>query len=202
MTGKPNLRVVGGQQASPQPRARAPGRAATDLSGLGQLMARAQDGDKRAYNEVLAACDAWLKIFLSRRVAPESIEDIAQETLMALHRKRHTYDPAKPFAPWFVAIARYKWLDRLRQHYRAEEVELQEQGAVGDHESSVVSKLVLERLLAHIPEHQAEAIRLAKIEGYALDEIAGMTGQSLSSVKVRIHRGMKRMMKKLEDANA
>lgn len=194
MTGTAHLRVVGGTQAS--------SRAATDLSGLEPLMAKAQDGDQRAYNEVLKACDAWLRIFLARRVAPESIEDIAQEALMALHRKRHTYDPEKPFAPWFVAIARYKWLDRLRKHYRQDEVELEDQATVGGHESAVVSKLVLERLLAHIPENQAEAIRLAKIEGYALDEIATMTGQSLSSVKVRIHRGMKRMMSKLEQANA
>ncbi|MEM1379110.1 MAG: sigma-70 family RNA polymerase sigma factor [Pseudomonadota bacterium] len=164
-------------------------------------MAKAQAGDKRAYHEVLSACDAWLRIFLARRVAPESVEDIAQEALMALHRKRHTYDPEKPFAPWFVAIARYKWLDRLRKHYRAEEVELEDQGSVAGHESAVMSKLILERLLSHIPENQAEAIRLAKIDGYALDEVATMTGQSLSSVKVRIHRGMKRMMKKLEEAN-
>lgn len=196
MSGQPDLRVVGGTKAKPS------ARPATDLSGLGDLMAKAQNGDKRAYNEVLMACDAWLRIFLARRVAPESVEDIAQEALMALHRKRHTYDPEKPFAPWFVAIARYKWLDRLRKHYRAEEVELEDQGAVGGHESAVMSKIVLERLLAHIPENQAEAIKLAKIDGYPLDEIAQMTGQSLSSVKVRIHRGMKRMMKKLEEANA
>lgn len=194
MAGTPNLRVIDGKKPSSRP--------ATDLSGLGPLMKAAQAGDKRAYNEVLKACDAWLRIFLARRVAPEAVEDIAQEALMALHRKRHTYDPEKPFAPWFVAIARYKWLDRLRKHYRAEEVELEDQGAVGSHESGVVSKLVLEQLLTHIPENQAEAIKLAKIDGYALDEIATMTGQSLSSVKVRIHRGMKRMMKKLEEAHA
>lgn len=193
MTGASHLKVVGGQRPS--------SRSATDLSGLGPLMAKAQAGDKRAYHEVLSACDAWLRIFLARRVAPESVEDIAQEALMALHRKRHTYDPEKPFAPWFVAIARYKWLDRLRKHYRAEEVELEDQGSVAGHESAVMSKLILERLLSHIPENQAEAIRLAKIDGYALDEVATMTGQSLSSVKVRIHRGMKRMMKKLEEAN-
>lgn len=194
MTGTPQLRVIEGKKPSSRP--------ATDLSGLGPLMAKAQEGDKRAYGEVLTACDAWLRIFLARRVAPESIEDIAQEALMALHKKRHTYDPEKPFAPWFVAIARYKWLDRLRKVYRAEEVELEDQASVGGHESAVMSKLILERLMSHIPENQAEAIRLAKIEGYALDEIAEMTGQSLSSVKVRIHRGMKRMMKKLEDVHA
>jgi RNA polymerase sigma-70 factor (ECF subfamily) len=174
----------------------------TDLSGLGPLMAKAQGGDRRAYNEVLRACEAWLGIFLARRVAPEAIDDITQEALLALHRKRHTYDPAQPFAPWFVAIARYKWLDRLRRHYRAAEVELEDQASVGSHESGVISKLVLERLLAHISPAQAEAIRLAKIEGYALAEVAEMTGQSLSSVKVRIHRGMKKMLDKLEDTHA
>jgi RNA polymerase sigma-70 factor (ECF subfamily) len=194
MPAPSHLRVI---QGGPAPKSRP----ATDLSHLGPLMAKAQNGDKGAYHQVLVACEAWLKIFLARRVAPEAVDDIAQEALMALHRKRHTYDPNKPFAPWFVAIARYKWLDRLRRHYRAEEVELEDHGAVGGHESSVISRLVLERLLSQIPDTQAEAIRLSKIDGYALDEIAQMTGQSLSSVKVRIHRGMKRMMKKLEEAN-
>ncbi|MEM6912590.1 MAG: sigma-70 family RNA polymerase sigma factor [Pseudomonadota bacterium] len=196
MTSAPHLQVIEG--STPKKTARP----ATDLSRLGPLMAAAQEGDKKAYNEVLKACDAWLRIFLARRVAPDSIEDIAQEALLALHKKRHTYDPEKPFAPWFVAIARYKWLDRLRQHYRVDEVELEDQAQVRSHESPVMSQILLERLLAHIPENQAEAIRLAKIEGYPLDEIAEITGQSLSSVKVRVHRGMKRMMKKLEEANA
>ncbi|MEE4211784.1 MAG: sigma-70 family RNA polymerase sigma factor [Parvularcula sp.] len=195
MTNAPKLRVIETEEGRPA-------RAATDLSHLGPLMARAQKGDRAAYNQVLKACDAWLRIFLARRVASEAIEDIAQEALLALHKKRHTYDPKQPFAPWFVAIARYKWLDRLRRHYKAEEVAYEDHASVGSHESGIVSKLVLERLLAHIPDNQAEAIRLAKIEGYALAEVAEMTGQSLASVKVRIHRGMKRMLDKLEDAHA
>ena len=195
MTSAPHLQVIEGSAPKTA-------RPATDLSRLSPLMAAAQNGDKKAYNEVLKACDAWLRIFLARRVAPESIEDIAQEALMALHKKRHTYYPDIPFAPWFLEIARYKWLDRLRQHYKVNEVELEDQAQVRSHESPVMSQILLERLLSHIPENQAEAIRLAKIEGYPLDEIAEITGQSLSSVKVRIHRGMKRMMKKLEEANA
>ncbi|MEM7740697.1 MAG: sigma factor, partial [Pseudomonadota bacterium] len=99
MTSAPHLQVIEG--STPKKTARP----ATDLSRLGPLMAAAQEGDKKAYNEVLKACDAWLRIFLARRVAPDSIEDIAQEALLALHKKRHTYDPEKPFAPWFVAIA-------------------------------------------------------------------------------------------------
>ena len=60
MSGQPNLRVIEGAKPSSRP--------PTDLSGLGPLMAKAQDGDKKAYNEVLNACDACITAFKSMNI--------------------------------------------------------------------------------------------------------------------------------------
>lgn len=169
-----------------------------DLSPAGPLMAKAQAGDKRAYEEALKLCQEWLRRYLATRLQPDQIDDVSQETLMAVHRKRHTYDPARPFAPWFVAIARFKWLDRLRVVYRAEEDELEDNIGLDSHEEQVLSRMVLERVMAHLPEAQAKVLTMAKVEGRSIEEIAIATGQSASLVKVNIHRARKKLMKVLE----
>lgn len=169
-----------------------------DLNPAGPLMAKAQTGDKRAYEEALKLCQDWLKRYLGARLAPGQIDDVIQETLMAVHRKRHTYDPTRPFAPWFVAIARFKWLDKLRSVYKAEEVELEDNHGLESHEEQVLSRMVLERIMSALPEAQAKALTLAKIEGHSIEDIAQMTGQSASLVKVNIHRARKKLMKILE----
>ena len=169
-----------------------------DLAPCGALMAAAQGGDKRAYNEALKLCEAWLKMYLPRRLAPEHVEDAIQETLLAVHKKRHTYDPSRPFPPWFVAIARFKWLDRLRSHYKAETAELTDDQGIDSHEESVLSRIVLENVIGNLPPAQAEVLKLAKIEGRSIEEISMTTGQSASLVKVNIHRARKKLMNLLE----
>ena len=57
---------------------------------------------------------SWLRRYYARRLPPSMTEDAVQDVLLAIHEKRHTYDPARPFGPWLAAIARYKWIDRLR----------------------------------------------------------------------------------------
>ena len=76
-----------------------------------KLMAAAQAGDAAAYRQLLREISAWLKRYYSRRLPPSMIDDVSQEVLLAIHAKRHTYDPQRPFIAWLSAIARYKWID-------------------------------------------------------------------------------------------
>lgn len=171
-----------------------------DLAPVGALMALAQKGDKRAYEEALGTCQKWLERYLRQRLAPDRIDDVVQETLLAVHKKRHTYDPTRPFPPWFVAIARFKWLDRLREAYAREEVELDENQGLAGHEEAVLTRIVLDRVMANLPEAQSTVLKLAKLEGRSIEEIAQMTGQSASLVKVNIHRARKKLVKLLEQS--
>jgi RNA polymerase sigma-70 factor (ECF subfamily) len=81
----------------------------------GLLMARAQAGDQRGYEELLHLLARDARGFVARRVGwTDWVEDVVQDALLTVHRARHTYDPARPFAPWFYAI-----VNRRRRTSRA-----------------------------------------------------------------------------------
>lgn len=156
-------------------------------------MVAAQQGNAGAYRRLLDELRKWLCRFYARRLPPAMVEDAVQDALIAIHDKRHTYDPERPFKPWLVAVARYKWIDRLRSMGRATTEELPDDIAVEDHESSVTSSVVLAQLMTELKPAQAEAIRLVKIEGFSVEEASARTGQSGSPIKVNIHRGLARL---------
>ncbi len=165
---------------------------ANDAS-LARLMAMAQGGDGAAYRTVLAECQRWLARYFNGRIAPSFVDDLVQETLISLHKKRATYDPSRPFLPWLAAIARYRWVDQLRRTYRADETELDENIAEESTGLEIASRISLERLLALLPPKQAQAIRLVRIEGHSICDAAALCGQSEPLVKVNIHRGLKKL---------
>lgn len=156
-------------------------------------MAAAQAGDADAYRRVLAEAQAWLRRFFLRRLPPSMVDDAVQDTLLAVHEKRHTFNPSQKFGPWIAAIARYKWIDRLRAASRADDTPLDDDLPVQDHEEQVTTAHALERLLGQLKPAQAETIRLVKLRGLSIEEAARQTGQSATLVKVNIHRGLNRM---------
>ncbi|MEE4277265.1 MAG: sigma-70 family RNA polymerase sigma factor [Halieaceae bacterium] len=172
-----------------------------DEETLARLMALAQGGDKQAYTALLTEVQLWLERFFSRRCAPAQRDDLVQEVLIAVHKKRATFDPARPFLPWLAAIARYRWVDHLRSVYRAAEEELTDADLPSDsEEESLVARLSLDRMLAQIPEKQARVIAWVRIEGLSIREAAEKSGQSESAVKVNIHRGLRKLSALTEKA--
>ncbi|HPU16216.1 MAG TPA: sigma factor-like helix-turn-helix DNA-binding protein, partial [Polymorphobacter sp.] len=96
-----------------------------------------------------------------------------------------------------AAIARYKWIDRLRTMtvHRTEPLDdaVPDYLQIGDHGDTVISAAVLSELLGTLKPGQAEVIRLVKLGGHSIDEAAVLTGQSPALVKVNIHRGLARL---------
>lgn len=152
-------------------------------------MAASLAGDAAAYRTLLDQASHWLRRFLARRLPADAVDDAVQECLMALHARRATFTPGRPFLPWLAAIARYKWVDSMRSAGRHNVDELIEAPIEG-HEVSVVSAIGLGGLLAQLRQSQADAIRLVKLEGLSIREASVATGQSEPLVKVNIHRGM------------
>jgi RNA polymerase sigma factor (sigma-70 family) len=171
-----------------------------DEATLARLMVMSQQGDKQAYASLLDACQRWLRGYYSRRIAPAQLDDLVQETLIALHTKRASWDSARPFLPWLAAIARYRWVDHLRRLYRADETALDMDVAGIDEEPAIAARITLERLFGILPDAQARAIALVKIEGLSIAEASEATGQSESLVKVNIHRGLKKLAHMIEKA--
>ncbi len=157
-----------------------------------RMMELAQRGDKAAYRALLGDCRDWLLRYYGRRIAPQMIDDLVQDTLLSLHAKRATYECSRPFYPWLAAIARYRWIDALRKITKTEE--LHEADASVEHEeNAILARLSLESLLTRLPSAQANAITLTRVEGRSIEEAARVSGQSASLVKVNVHRGLKKL---------
>lgn len=168
-------------------------------SGLKPLWLRAQAGDEAAYREALRRIAVRLRSYLRRRMQslPDDLEDLVQETLLALHLQRGTHDPALPVSSWVLAIARHKLVDLWRRRGRQEALhdpldELEDHAMpVAAEEGS--ARRDLGQLLQELPEAQRRAIVLTKIEGLSVAEAAQRTGASESAIKVQVHRGLKRL---------
>jgi len=173
-----------------------------DEPTLASLMAASQRGDRQSYAVLLAEVQLWLERYFRRRCAPAHLDDLVQEVLMAVHHKRASYDASRPFLPWLAAIARYRWVDHLRKVYRREEEALDGHDVAEEsEEDAVLARISLERLFVSIPDQQAQAIELVKIEGLSIKEAARKSGQSESAVKVNIHRGLKKLSALVEKAD-
>jgi RNA polymerase sigma-70 factor (ECF subfamily) len=170
----------------------------TTLDSWSSLMEAGQNGHGGAYRRLLGETSEWLTRYFERRLPSGDVDDAVQETLLAIHRRRHTYDPQYPFGPWLAAIAKNKWVDQLRSLARRPIDQLSEDLSVGDHEVSVISASVLASLLEELRPAQAQAILLVKVQGYSIEDASGQIGLSPSAVKMNIHRGLARLTALIE----
>ena len=173
-----------------------------DEASLARLALMAQNGDRSAYAVLLAACRDWLFRYYRRKVHPDQIEDLVQDTLLSVHRKLASHEPGRPFYPWLAAIARYRFVDHLRLAYRhSAQTSLDEDmGATEPGDAAIAAKMSLDRLFDSLPIGQKMAIEMVKIRGLSIREAARRSGQSESLVKVNIHRGLRRLSDLIEEA--
>jgi RNA polymerase sigma-70 factor (ECF subfamily) len=163
------------------------------------LMVAGMAGDGRAYQALLTLAAERLRRYFARRLAggEADVEDLVQETLIAVHNKRASYSPALPFTAWLHGIARYRLIDHFRREGRRVTVPLDDFDAAADETSdAVLAAIDVDALLEQLPAKQAAAIRLTRLEGLSTREAAERSGQSEPAVKVNVHRGLGRLMAK------
>ena len=172
---------------------------------LKNLLMRGLAGDASAYHAFLKELAGHLRAFLRRRLAqsPDEVEDLVQESLLAVHNQRHTYDARQPLTPWVYALARYKLVDLLRRRARTDMLNdpLDEESVLfvaADSESSDARR-DLAKLLNRLPDRQRLPIVHMKLEGLSVAETAQRTGMSASAVKVGVHRGLKALAAMIRD---
>lgn len=175
---------------------------ALDLSSaereLTALWTQAQAGDAACYRQLLQQLADLLRAYLRRRLAsqPHAVEDLVQDILLTIHQKRHTYRSGEPLTAWVHAIARYKWIDHLRSHQRREALnddidDWQENLVAESSQAAYESQRDLAQLMSNLPEKQRQAIEYTHLQGLSVREAADATGQSVASIKVNVHRGLK-----------
>lgn len=170
------------------------------------LMARAQGGDSAAYVRLLEETAPYLRALASRSYRNDvEIEDAIQDVFLTLHSIRHTYDPARPFGPWLVAIARRHFIDRLRRQgrQRARETPLSAEHETFEDVAANIDRDMdrsgLHAAIERLPARQREAISLLKLKEMSLKEAAMTTGLSIASLKVATHRALKSLREILTD---
>jgi RNA polymerase sigma-70 factor (ECF subfamily) len=171
----------------------------TDEAELKALMVAGLAGDAAAYRNLLDRLSRRLRAYYKGRLAgfgrsTTEPEDLVQEVLLAIHTRRHTYDPMEPLTPWVHAIARYKLIDHLRATRTARaNVPIEDADAVmaQDDHGAAESAHDLRKLLSHLPHKMRRAIECVKLDGLSIAEAAGVCDVSESAVKVNIHRGLR-----------
>lgn len=166
------------------------------------LMSRGLNGDAAAHEQLLRSLAPVLRSYFGRRVhdAAHEVDDMVQETLIAIHTRRMSYDRVRPFMPWAYAIARYKMVDHFRRRGASIAVdELEEWHAAESFEEASSARLDVDRLLSGLPDKQQAAIRSTKIDGASVAETAANQGLSEADVKVSVHRGLKALAAKARE---
>lgn len=155
------------------------------------LIRDAQAGMTDSYARALVICAKMLEeYFRGRLMDRNAAEDVVQETLISLHSALHTFNPVKPFAPWFFSIARSRLIDHLRKErrYRSlmqEQIDQVREVALSDRTGDGAA------LLKSLPERQREVLELLKLKDLSVKQVAAELNMSESSVKVTAHRAYK-----------
>jgi RNA polymerase sigma-70 factor (ECF subfamily) len=165
-------------------------------------MRAALSGDTRSYHRLLQEVAPALRALASRGLARhkpggEDVEDVVQETLLALHLKRHTWDERQPFSPWVYAIARNKLIDTLRRRGRQVHLPIDDIGELPASEDAPAegNGVDAERLIAGLKQREREIVVAISIEGASARDVALRLGMTEGAVRVALHRALRSLAK-------
>jgi len=156
-------------------------------------MIAALAGDANAYRQLLAALTRHLRGYFRVRIGQGMAEDLVQETLMAIHTRRATYDATQPFTAWVFGIARHKLVDEFRKAKRRPSIPLDEAPELfaADDTGAAIARRDVQKLLAQLPEAKRNLLKAIKLDGEAVADVARQAEMSESAVKVSVHRSLK-----------
>jgi RNA polymerase sigma-70 factor (ECF subfamily) len=162
------------------------------------LMRAALAGDEAAYRKLLDNLSRFLRGVVRRGfagvgIARDDVEDVVQDVLLAIHLKRHTWDPAMPLGPWVLAIARNKMIDGLRRRGRRPEVaiDLQQFDIEGEDQQASIDAHDVQRVLSGLSERNRDIVQSISIDGHSARDVADRLGMTEVAVRVALHRSLK-----------
>lgn len=168
------------------------------------LMLRGMDGDSAAYRRLLDLLSQRMRAYFMRRLSAASadVEDLVQETLLALHVRRASYDPSRPLSAWAHAIARHKLIDHWRRRRLRAALPLDDMADfLAGAEAPSDDGLDLTRALQGLPTRQRDLIEAVKIAGDSLAEAGERLGMTEGAAKVALHRALRRLAQGMRHAD-
>lgn len=167
-----------------------------------ELMRRYCAGDRSAFRELFARYQPIVFGLARRRVACDQLAaDVCQQTFLNLHRARLDFRQGNKLRPWLLTIA----MNLVREHHRGRgrrrECELEHEPTedavgLGQLEGRELCARVRTALSA-LPRDQRRVIEMHWLEERPFPEVARALGQRTSTVKVRAHRGYKKLREAL-----
>jgi RNA polymerase sigma-70 factor (ECF subfamily) len=160
-------------------------------------MERYAQGDEAAFASVYDSVAPRVHAYLIRQTRDAVIaDDLLQQTLLQIHRKRGTYAAGLPVLPWAFAIARRLYIDECRRRktdalWSARDVVEDDRQACGLPDEEIASRQaarLVEAELARMPGNQRVAFELLKVDGLSHQEAAQMLGTTVGAVKLRAFR--------------
>jgi RNA polymerase sigma-70 factor (ECF subfamily) len=120
--------------------------------------------------------------------------------LLTVHRVRHTFEPGQPVKPWLTAIVARRSIDALRKRSRIGAREVNDQPAYETFADPAANKeeagdpgRLLAGMITALSPGQKEALELVKLREMSLADASAASGQSVASLKVNIHRAIKKL---------
>lgn len=178
---------------------------------LAAALLKGRRGDEAAYATALTEIARLVRSRVRRWLgwATNDLEDVVQEVLLSVHLKRATWDEARPVTPWVNAIADHKAIDATRR--RGREGRLVASSITVEAVAELVASpepewdpvgLDLERALAALPKREQEVVRGLTVQGRTVRELASVLGMKEATVRVALHRGLKRLALAARRANS
>jgi RNA polymerase sigma factor (sigma-70 family) len=170
------------------------------------LMAAGQQGDRAAYEALMCELQVVVSLYVRRRVGTASwAEDVTQDVLLSIHRSRHTWNPVRPFAPWFYAVMQSRLVDAIRRQRRTARWEGPMDPADRDvrsesPEATAIARADLAEAMQRLSPVQRLVIERLKLRERSVKHVAAETGLSESNVKVIAHRGYAALKRLLSGA--
>jgi RNA polymerase sigma-70 factor (ECF subfamily) len=164
-------------------------------------MRAANRGDTESYYHLLQELAPMLRGVVSRAfgrhgLGSEDVEDVVQETLLALHLKRHTWDERQRLFPWVHAIAHNKLVDNLRRRSRRAYVPIDDIAETfAGHEAPEMNGADAERLISSLKGRQRDIVLAISIEGASARDVAQRLNMTEGAVRVALHRALRALAK-------
>ena len=169
-----------------------------------EIIGRVLGGDRSAFAGLVEKYQGVIFNLAYRMTGSrEDADDLTQETFIRAFQKLHQFQPDKKFFTWLYTIG----INLIRNHLKknARDVshlaatgsalahQAQENGTGKDDVLSDDRMIRLERIIQRLPVDLREAVILKFIQDLTFDEVANLTGDSVSAVKMRIYRGLEKI---------
>lgn len=163
-------------------------------------MLAARAGDEASYRQLLHDLARHVRLWARRGMrnsghGDADLEDIVQETLLALHLKRHTWNAEERFSPWLNAIVKYKVIDAMRRRSSARWVPIEDFAdvlAVEDDQPALGRRDIV-KMAESLPDRQRAVVVAMFVDSRSTAETAAHLGMTEGAVRVTLHRALARL---------